>query len=324
VGSVSIIPQWFDKQKSFANAIASAGSGLGGLIWCLVTGRMIPILGHHWSLRITAIVAFTVNFTCALLMKDRNKQINPYQRAFDFGLLRRYEFLLLIAWGIFSLLGYTILLFALPTQSLSLGFSQSQAALIGAMVNLGMAIGRPIIGYFSDRVGRINMALGGTFFGALVCFFIWVFARSLIVLIVFAILGGTVCGTFFATIGILATEVLGIRQLPSALSILWTSAAIPCLFATPIAVAMERPKKSNVFLDLQVFTGCMFAGGSIWLALLRNWKIAKNEEERNRNVGEQKCVGEAMTVYDGKGCERESDSCKIAAWFRLTLKWVRV
>jgi MFS family permease len=159
---------------------------------------MIKSLGLSWSFRITAIVAFTVNVSCGLLMRDRNENIKPNQRAFDVKLLKRYPFVLLLLWGFCSMMGYTILLFSLPDYAARIGLGLQQVAVVGALVNLGMAVGRPIVGYYSDSVGGINMAAGATFFGSLVCFFVWMFAKSYGVLVLAAILGGSVCGTFWA------------------------------------------------------------------------------------------------------------------------------
>ena len=104
VGSVAIIPQWFTTRRSLANGIGSAGSGMFGLAYSLVTEAMIENLGLAWTFRILGIVSFTVNVVCALLIKDRNKQVGTSQLAFDFRLFKRPEFLLLLGFGFFSML----------------------------------------------------------------------------------------------------------------------------------------------------------------------------------------------------------------------------
>lgn len=240
IGGSGVVPQWFTRRRAFANSIASSGSGMGGLIWCLATGAMIKNMGLSWSFRITAIVAFAVNVVCAFLMKDRNTNIKPNQRAFDFKLLKNREFVFLLVWGFFSVLGYTILLFSLPNFARSIGLSADQASIVGAMVNLGMAVGRPVIGFYSGSVGGINIAAGATFVGSLVCFFVWMFADSYGVLILAAILGGSVCGTFWATIPPLASDAIGIKELPSGLSIVWSSVVIPTLCECAPLCVLDR------------------------------------------------------------------------------------
>jgi len=96
VGSVGIVPQWFTTRRSLANGIATAGSGLGGLVYSLATGAMIPSIGLAWAFRVLGIVAFVVNAVCALLVKDRNKAIGSSQLAFDVQLFKRTEYLLLL------------------------------------------------------------------------------------------------------------------------------------------------------------------------------------------------------------------------------------
>lgn len=70
VSSVTIIPQWFLKKRSFANSIGAAGSGIGGLVYSLATNAIIQSIGLGWAFRILAILACTVNVICTILVKD--------------------------------------------------------------------------------------------------------------------------------------------------------------------------------------------------------------------------------------------------------------
>lgn len=66
---------------------------------------MIENIGIGWSLRILGILAFVVNFVCAILLKDRIKAVGAIHSAFDYFLFGRVEFLLFLGWGFFSMLG---------------------------------------------------------------------------------------------------------------------------------------------------------------------------------------------------------------------------
>lgn len=227
VGTVGIVPQWFTKRRSLANGIATAGSGMGGMVYSLATNAMIVSIGLGWAFRVLGIVAFAVNFTCAILIKDRNKAIGASQLAFDYRLFKKGEYLLMLGWGFFSMLGYVVLLFSLPNYALSVGLSPQQGSVIGALLNLGQGIGRPIVGMFSDRAGRINIAGLLTLLSGLFCFVIWIFATSYGVLIFFSLLIGSVAGTFWTTIAPVGAEVMGLKELPSALSMTWLVLVIP-------------------------------------------------------------------------------------------------
>lgn len=137
VASVGLIPQWFSTRRSFANSIAAAGSGIGGLVYSLATNAMIQSIGLGWAFRVLAIVSCVVNIACTTLIRDRNKAVGSVHVAFDWRLFKRVEFLLLLAWGFFSMLGYIVLLFSLPSYARSIGLSASQGSVIGALLNLG-------------------------------------------------------------------------------------------------------------------------------------------------------------------------------------------
>ncbi|KUL92350.1 hypothetical protein ZTR_02290 [Talaromyces verruculosus] len=198
--TVGIIPQWFTRRRSLANGIATAGSGIGGLIYSLATDALIQRWGTGWAFRVLAIVSAAASGFCAIIVRDRNKAIGAIQIAFHFELLKRPEFLLTLAWGCFSVLGYVLLLFSLPSYADTVGLTASQGSILGAMFNLGGGLGRPVIGYVSDSFGRINTALVSTFLAGLFSFVIWVFAKSFGVLIFYGLIGGAVSATYTTTV----------------------------------------------------------------------------------------------------------------------------
>ena len=148
------------------------------MVYSLATEAMIQKLGLAWAFRILGIVSFAVNFTCSIIVRDRNKQVGASLLAFDWRLFKKPEFVLLLGYGVFSMLGYIVLLFSLPNYAQSVGLTSRQGALIGALLNLGQGLGRPPIGYFSDSVGRINIAGTATFLSGLFALVIWIFAKS--------------------------------------------------------------------------------------------------------------------------------------------------
>ena len=133
--TVGVVPQWFTKQRSFANGVAAAGSGFGGLTYSLATNAMITNLGLAWAFRILAILAFVVNGACSLVLKDRNKAIGAKHVPFHKDLFKLTEYWLFLGWGFFSLLGYVIVVFSITDYARQVGFSASQGSLVAAMFN---------------------------------------------------------------------------------------------------------------------------------------------------------------------------------------------
>ncbi|KAI4644046.1 uncharacterized protein J4E78_009829, partial [Alternaria triticimaculans] len=222
-----VLSQWFDRKRSLANGISAAGSGVGGAAFTWGTEAIIERFSIGWALRITGIIAFVANLTATVFIRDRNKAIRPSQLGFDTKLLRRYEVVLLLAWVFISMLGYIVLLFSLSDFALSIGLSRSQATDIIGLLNVGTAIGRPIIGILSDRWSRIDTAGALTLLCGLSCFAFWLPATSYALTVFFAILCGAIVGVFWMTIGPLCVEVAGIENLQSLLSLSWAAVIIP-------------------------------------------------------------------------------------------------
>ncbi|KAH7142672.1 major facilitator superfamily domain-containing protein [Dactylonectria estremocensis] len=271
--SYGIIAQWFTKRRALANGVAIAGAGIGGLIYSLGSGAMIRKLGLDWAFRILSIITFVINAACILLIRARYEAIGSRQLAFDTSLLKRVEYLLILAFGSFSMLGYFVLIFTLANYANEIGLDASQAAVIPALLMLGQALGRPVIGYFSDTIGPINMATLMTLLIGVFSLTIWVNAKTYGVLIFFALIEGTVAGAFWVTVAPVMVEVIGLENLPSGLTLLWLTLVLPSTFSEPIA--LQTVVGTGNYIGAQLFTGLVFIAAAICMGLLRGWKIGQ-------------------------------------------------
>ena len=297
-------------------------------MYSLATNAMIQSLGVGWAFRILGILAFTVNFICAILMKDRNRAIGSSQLAFDYRLFKKLEYLLLLGWGLFSMLGYIVLLFSLPNYATSIGLSPKQGSIVGALLNLGQGLGRPCVGIFSDSAGRINIAGLLTFIAGFFSLVIWIFAKSFGVLVFFALIVGIPCGVFWTTIAPVGAEVVGLKELPSALSIVWLVLVLPTTcessywqisslsndptVAEPIALEL-RQMTGNIYLHAQIFTGFMYIAAALCMWFLRAWKIGQIE---NIASAEGKSPTEVGVMDVEPSCQRAVSNNSRSSIFR--------
>jgi predicted MFS family arabinose efflux permease len=137
------------------------------------------------------------------------------------------------------------------------------------------------------------------------CFVFWIFARDFGAVIAFTIIQGTICGTFFNTVAPVGAEVVGLVELPSALSIAWISIVLPGLFGEPIALQLKTEGYSgDRYLHAQIFAGCMFFAASICLWFVRSWKIRMNQQSSRENESTDEIV-ESSAI---KGLEDKSGS----------------
>jgi MFS family permease len=277
----AVLPQWFSKRCRLAVAIASSGAGIGGLASNLGAGTGIESVGWGWTYVVLAITTLilNLNLSCIILMKDRNKLIRPHKRSFDVRQLAHISTWLIIIWGWLTELGYVTLLYSLPNYALSIGLTVHQGSVVGAMLNLGIAVGRPPIGYWSDRINRINVAIFTTALCGIFCLAIWVPAKSYAVLTVFALASGTVTGTLWATVVPVTADIVGMQRLPLAFGMICLPLVLPITFAEGIALQLVS---SSGYLTAQVFVGCMYLLGAASIWGLRSWKVRELDEDAER------------------------------------------
>lgn len=315
--SIGTISQWFSAKRSVANGIAAAGAGVGGLCFSIGLNKAIENISIAWSFRIAAIVVTVANLLAALFIRDRNQHINPTHRSFDIGLIKRHpNFALVLLWGFFSLLGYIVILFSMADYSRSIGLSASQGSIVAAMLSVGMTFGRPCVGFLSDIYGRINISALMTLASAVTVFALWMPSgqAGYGLCIVFALLNGAVCGTFWTTIGPVATEIVGLKELPSALSIVWLSTVLPTTFSEAISLALRRPELVKVgakggfmgaaYIYPQVWGGVMYlaAAGVMWvLRASLVGEMIKREKEMNTIISAVEKEGAAGTSEPAGG-----------------------
>lgn len=93
--------------------------------------------------------------------------------------------------------GYITLLFSLSDFALSIGLSCDETTNIVGFLNLSTAVGRPIIGFISDRYARVNTAGVLTFSCGIICFAFWMPATTYSLTVFFSLLCGAFLGVFW-------------------------------------------------------------------------------------------------------------------------------
>lgn len=276
IPAAAMLPQWFTKKRSLAVGLASSGAGFGGVAYNLIAGVAIKNLGINWSYRVIALCTLLVNGVSSGLMRDRNKFVKPKQDTLDWREFGHIEVVFVIIWGFLSELGYVVLLFSLPHYATTIGLSQSQGSVVGAVLNVGLCVSRPLVGYLSDRFGRLNMAALMTASCGISCLALWVPAKTYSVLLIFALFAGLGCGTFWGTVTAITAEVVGLQRLPTAFGIICVALVTPTCFAEPIGLQLVS---ASSYMTSQVFVGLVYlvAAASMWC--LRSWKITEIEEK---------------------------------------------
>ncbi|KAI0159529.1 major facilitator superfamily domain-containing protein [Xylariaceae sp. FL1272] len=290
VASSACTPQWFRKRRSFATAITTAGTGFGGLLYSLATNAMIKNIGLSWTFRTLGIICFVVNGIASYFIRDRNAAVGSVIVALDWRLFKRPPFILFELYMIFSLIAYIILVFSIVAYCQAVGLSDTQSSLVGALFSLAQAIGRPAVGLSSDHAGRLNVAMLATLWAGVLCLLVWTFgARTYAGCVVFALLSGTTGGTLWATVSPICAEVVGLKMIPSALSVTWVALILPSTFAEAIGLSL-RKSGSWGYLDVQLFTGFLYVGAFIFGWMLRAWKVWELEQAHLNKTDRERAI----------------------------------
>ncbi|OMP86925.1 putative transporter MCH2 [Diplodia seriata] len=275
--SAAVTSQWFAARRSLANGVVSAGSGVGGIAFSFASARVIETAGTAWALRMLAIVSGGVNLVAIALIRGRNKAVHARIRGFDAALLRRENVVLLLAWAFASMLGYMTLLYSLSAFGRDvLGLGDGRAAAVTAFLNLGTAVGRPALGWASDRFGRVEVAGVATAACAVLVFAVWVPAASYGVLVFFAVVSGSILGVLWMTISPLCVEVAGLKDLNSMLSLAWATTVLPCTFSEVIALKIRRPGAERPYLYPQIYSGVAYAVAAA--IMFRLWQVQRRKD----------------------------------------------
>jgi MFS family permease len=290
---MSLLPPWFSSRRSLAVGLATSGAGLGGLAYNLLAGRLIAVSGTAWTWRILSFTALAANAICSLLLRERppstastttaananSAGTRRHSYSFDMHSFFRIQIILVLAWGFLTEFGYVALWYSLPSYATSLNLTPTQGSVVQALLSLGLGVGRPVVGYYSDRVGRINIALCMTLLCGILCLTLWILARSYAGLLVFAATAGVMSGTFWSTVNPILAEVVGIAEAGSMFGGICFALVLPTTFGEAIALQLVKGEGVNQFLPSQIFVGFMFLAGATFLWCLRSWKICEIEKK---------------------------------------------
>ncbi|MCF0075355.1 MFS transporter [Dyadobacter sp. CY261] len=174
-----LINRWFKVRVGFFIGLCSAASGVGGVLFNPLAGRLIAEFGWRNTYLIFGIVILLiVTPVLALLLRNHPKDMGlaPFgsdqqqndglRTGIAFGeAIKNPVFYLLLVFAFFMISVSTLNLF-LPTYITNSGFSVEQSALVASSVMLGVTVGKVALGLINDKSSLIGV-LASTGLGVL-------------------------------------------------------------------------------------------------------------------------------------------------------------
>ncbi|KAI9296040.1 MFS general substrate transporter [Neoconidiobolus thromboides FSU 785] len=272
--AVSISSQYFKKYLGVATGICVAGSGIGGLVLSPITQKLLEVLGFRWTLRIMALFALIGGSIASLFIKQRifSKRMGKF---IDFTIFKDKRFLLLVAGGFISSLGYLIPFLILPSYAKDCNIGVGESAILLGVLNGGNALGRVFLGIMADKLGKLNIMALGIFFTGLFCLISWLFSSTFVSLIIFCILYGSVAGALIALLPVTSASLFGLNNLATINGLLYVANGIPSLIGTPLATALINLSSNgnnhgpSSYLPVILFSGISGIVGSVFIFWLK-------------------------------------------------------
>ena len=252
VPSAAIVPTYFTQNRAFAVGLANTGASLGGIVYPILTRRLLAKIGFSWAMRASALVVMVTTGIGGLLVRQRYELTNiPAKRTlYQFSCLKDTTYALFIAGVFFTFAGIYIPYFYVSAWVRSTAFplhSMSAYYLISIM-NAGGLVGRIIPNFVADKFVAgpvLTQALAGISCGALAAGWTYI-NTSLAGLIVWVVAYGFLSGSVISLIpASAATLTPDMSTLGGRIGVLFAGNAVASLIGNPVAGAIQRDGGSS-------------------------------------------------------------------------------
>jgi MFS family permease len=276
MAAVTVAPTWFTARRGLAMGIILSGTGVGGLVWAPAIRALIDVVGFRNTLRLGGAISFVLVALSSAVLSWEPQSLARFsvENASRTG---RFDGILqvpLVDWrvaksrkfaaqglgAIFQAAAYYTPVFFFASYASSLGYSNTAGANFIALSNACNAIGKIVIGYFADRLGRLNSLFLTTLISAVITVSFWLpstvygstdESRSLF--IAFAIFYGVFAGAYVSLFPASLIEIFGVQNFASVNGALYMVRGMATLVGTPIGGALIRSGAVSMTIGPQAY-----------------------------------------------------------------------
>ncbi|KAI0350162.1 MFS general substrate transporter [Trametes cingulata] len=266
--SLSAISTHFDKYRGTAVGIAIAGSGVGGVVYPVLFQQLFERVGFGWAVRISGFISLAA---CCVAVATVTSTRPPGQQkasVLNYALLRDVPFVLVVAGSILICLGLFIPFFYIADYAKDNGISATTIFYILSAMNGGGTLGRLAPPLLSDAVGRFNVMVPCAFLMGLSALVFWIFAKSLVAIVLFAIVYGFFSGAFIALLIPCVAQISDRKEVGTKIGMLYSIISFAALAGGPAAGALLRAGHGS-YTGMIVLCGVSNVAGSLFMLWAR-------------------------------------------------------
>lgn len=189
---ISFVDEWWVVRKGMAFGVISAASGASGIFMPFIIEALLNRYGYKTTLRA---IAVAMGLLTAPLLPFLKGRLPPSEQSsmgkINWSFLKKPLFWVYCASTFFQGLGFFFPALYLPSYASSIGLSTTYGALILALMSLAQVMGQFSCGYLSDKKMSVSiLATACSVVATIATFALWGMAKSLALLVVFALIYG--------------------------------------------------------------------------------------------------------------------------------------
>lgn len=249
VPAVAAVQRWFLRRRGSASGLAVTGIGVGTLAMPLLATALIDLQGWRGAYLSLAALALLAGIPAALLIEHSPQRRNLHADGDTLSaaasavamsgyslreVLRTRPFWFLYGAAVASGLGLFIPFAHLVPYAKDHGLTATQGALLIGLIGVGSSVGRLAMGPSADRFGR-RPSLAAAFGGMAATLVLWLVAKEMWSLALFAVLFGAAYGGYVAIVPALASDYFGGRNAGGIIGVLYTGAGFGALIGPTLA-----------------------------------------------------------------------------------------
>ncbi len=272
VASVTAVMRAFPGRRGLAAGVVVGAFGLGAFVWAPWAQRVLPVIGWSGTLSIFGALCFVLIPVLGLGIRAAHSPAMSSQQATGLTLGQALRvpifWLIFAAYALVTSVGL-LLLAHLVNFGLDRGLQAKQAAWLLSASALGSSSGRVIMGWLSDRWGRLPCLIGACAVETvLLLALVWASTP----LVIFLIAGGTgfAFGTWLALYGPIATDLFGLRAAGAIYGALYLSYGLGGLIGPTLGGALADATGGYEVTFLIAAALAIIGMALFWLAARRH------------------------------------------------------
>ncbi|PVU92900.1 hypothetical protein BB561_003544 [Smittium simulii] len=280
--SLSVLPQWFDKHRSFAMGLIASGGGFGALFLIPIITKMLEVSSFAWAIRVLLIVYALIAGISSFLVKPRIPNTGT-TISFDYKVLSDPTIILLSLIGGFIQIGTSIAILYFPASIIDLGYNPTLATNLIMVFSVFSACSRLTSGYLTKKINAVNILIFANFVTSIIFMALWYNSKTMGTSLTFYILFGIFGAPYFAVQPIIVSANYKYEQISSINGVVFLIMGLAILIAVPsIGKVFQTLGNRKDYNQIITIAALSFFIATIFSIFLR-YSLLKKQVTSNRN-----------------------------------------